>query len=276
MKNQNITRLIALQTKINNSMNSVNKIKSLAKTAKLINFLAIKTNLSFLAKNVISARSQNQLVSETQLSIFKSFNHQLFFDYLSTIIKQFFLSISCIISKPRFELSNQHLLIKIVYFNYNNKALVFNNDLIRQIKMLICVLSRLLNRKIIFQLTAINKPNLDCLILAKTISIITDIFGKNFTNITNRIINYSNFVDQISAISERRTNFTNIDALTGINFRLAGRLTRQTIIPKITVKTLQTGSLSRKNTNCVTSAKIIANNRKGTFCYTITFGHRFY
>ena len=53
MENQNITRLIALQTKINNSMNSVNKIKSLAKTAKLINFLAIKTNLSFLAKNVI-------------------------------------------------------------------------------------------------------------------------------------------------------------------------------------------------------------------------------
>ena len=81
---------------------------------------------------------------------------------------------------------------------------------------------------------------------------------------------------KISALSERRTNFTNIDALTGINFRLAGRLTRQTIIPKITVKTLQTGSLSRKNTNCVTSAKIIANNRKGTFCYTITFGHRFY
>ena len=276
MKNQNITRLIALQTKINNSMNSslrANKINSIAKTAKFINFLAIKTNLSFLAKNVISAQSQNQLVSETQLSIFKSFNHQLFFDYLSTIIKQFFLSISCIISKPRFELSNQHLLIKIVYFNYNNKALVFNNDLIRQIKMLICVLSRLLNRKIIFQLTAINKPNLDCLILAKTISIITDIFGKNFTNITNRIINYSNFV---APIALRRTNFTNIDALTGINFRLAGRLTRQTIIPKITVKTLQTGSLSRKNTNCVTSAKIIANNRKGTFCYTITFGHRFY
>ena len=90
-------------------------------------------------------------------------------------------------------------------------------------------------------------------------------FGKNFTNITNRIITNSNF-----------SYFRNIDALTGINFRLAGRLTRQTIIPKITVKTLQTGSLSRKNTNCVTSAKIIANNRKGTFCYTITFGHRFY
>ena len=123
MKNQNITRLIALQTKINNSMNSslpfgsANKINSIAKTAKFINFLAIKTNLSFLAKNVISTQSQNQLVSETQLSLFKNFNHQLFFDYLSTIIKQFFLSISCIISKPRFELSNQHLLIKIVYFN---------------------------------------------------------------------------------------------------------------------------------------------------------------
>ena len=64
--------------------------------------------------------------------------------------------------------------------------------------------------------------------------------------------------------------------LTGINFRLAGRLTRQSIIPRFTVKTIQTGSLSRKSTNSVTSAKVIANNRKGTFCYTITFGHRFY
>ena len=122
-----------------------------------------------------------------------------------------------------------------------------------------------MNRNIIFELTAINKPNLDCTILAKTISIITDIFGKNFTNITNRIITNSNF-----------SYFRNIDALTGINFRLAGRLTRQSIIPRFTVKTIQTGSLSRKSTNSVTSAKVIANNRKGTFCYTITFGHRFY
>ena len=278
MQIQKIIQLIALQKQliINNSKISSNNClhspqidTTEEKIAKLTNILELQTYLFNLAKQIF--KNNNPLVRETQLSQIKTINHQLLFDYLTILIKHFFLTIRCFISKPRFELTNKSLLIKLVYFNYNRSALVLNNSILRQIKIFIFVLSRLLNRNIIFELTAINKPNLDCTILAKTISIITDKFGYSFRYITNNIINNSNIVNLFDSV-----NALFLNQLTGINFRLAGRLTRQPIIPRFTVKTIQTGSLSRNATNSVTSAKVFANNRKGTFCYTITFGHRFY
>ena len=63
---------------------------------------------------------------------------------------------------------------------------------------------------------------------------------------------------------------------TGINVRLAGRLSRQSIIPRKTVKTIQKGSLARRHTDFLTISKYTAKNRRGIFCYTITIGHKYY
>ena len=68
----------------------------------------------------------------------------------------------------------------------------------------------------------------------------------------------------------------NIAVLTGMHFKLAGRLARDKIIPRRTVKTLQFGNLSRNCNNFDTLAKFTAKNRKGVFCYTLTMGHKFY
>ena len=63
---------------------------------------------------------------------------------------------------------------------------------------------------------------------------------------------------------------------TGINIRLAGRLSRQSIIPRKTVKIIQRGSLARRYSDFLTISKYTAKKRRGIFCYTITIGHKYY
>ena len=67
-----------------------------------------------------------------------------------------------------------------------------------------------------------------------------------------------------------------ISNMTGINIKLAGRLSRQTIIPRKTVKIIQKGSLTRRHSDLLTISKYIAKNRRGIYCYTITMGHKCY
>ena len=130
MQLQKFMQIIALQKQLitNNSKissnaegNQINNLSRLSipnkNTSRFTNFLELQRYLFNLAKQIF--KNNNPLVRETQLSQIKTINHQLLFDYLTILIKHFFLTIRCFISKPRFELTNKSLLIKLVYFNYN-------------------------------------------------------------------------------------------------------------------------------------------------------------
>lgn len=296
MKINNLNRLSQIQNqqhqlivnKTSDVASCVAGVNSIRQTAKLNCLLEINSNLFNQAKN--SFNINNILTSfaassRHQFSFVYNNNNQLLFDYLSFIIINFFLTIKCLISQPKFELTTKHLIIKFFYFNYFSSSAAssytkqfLNNYNIEQIRILIKILSKLLNRNIIIEMTSIQSPNLESTILAKTISIISDKFGSNFRNITNRIVNNSNLISSNILVPNFNNNnmIKKIAGLTGINFKLAGRLTRQTIIPRITVKNYQVGSLARKNTHFLTTSKFVAKNRKGIFCYTLTIGHRFY
>jgi len=64
--------------------------------------------------------------------------------------------------------------------------------------------------------------------------------------------------------------------LSGIKIKLAGRLLTQRVIPRLTVKTIQRGTLARGKSNFVNSARFTNKNRRGAYSITVTMGHVFF
>jgi hypothetical protein len=61
--------------------------------------------------------------------------------------------------------------------------------------------------------------------------------------------------------------------LMGIKVRIAGRLARQRVVPKRTVKTLYKGAISKSNSNFVDSATYTGKNKKGAFSIRVWLSH---
>jgi Mitochondrial ribosomal protein (VAR1) len=61
--------------------------------------------------------------------------------------------------------------------------------------------------------------------------------------------------------------------LTGIKVRIAGRLARQRVVPKRTVKTTYKGAISKSNNNLVDSATYTDKNKKGAFSIRVWLSH---
>ena len=157
-----------------------------------------------------------------------------------------------------------------------------------------------MNTSVVLDLVELKAYRLEGNILANSIGILTDKLGKNFRRTVTRIFKKSRIMNPLKNLSSP-TSASDATAtqklhnnmlpilspnvekgnkaiafFTGINVRLAGRLSRQSIIPRKTVKTIQKGSLARRHTDFVTISKYTAKNRRGIFCYTITIGHKYY
>nr|YP_009690452.1 ribosomal protein S3 [Schizopora paradoxa]QEG57232.1 ribosomal protein S3 [Schizopora paradoxa] len=63
--------------------------------------------------------------------------------------------------------------------------------------------------------------------------------------------------------------------LSGINIKLAGRTFRQRVVPRMTVKRIQKGSLTNVNVQYIDRARFTGKTRRGAFSFTITLGHVF-
>ena len=63
--------------------------------------------------------------------------------------------------------------------------------------------------------------------------------------------------------------------LSGVNIKLAGRTFRQRVIPRMTVKRSQKGSLSNINVQFIDRARFTGKTRRGSFSFTVTLGHVF-
>lgn len=63
--------------------------------------------------------------------------------------------------------------------------------------------------------------------------------------------------------------------LSGINVKLAGRTFRQRVVPRMTVKRSQKGSLSNVNVQFIDRARFTGKTRRGSFSFTVTLGHVF-
>lgn len=64
-----------------------------------------------------------------------------------------------------------------------------------------------------------------------------------------------------------------VSQLTGIKIRIAGRLARQRIVPKRTVKTAYKGGISKSQVNFVNSSTYTSKNRRGAFSVRVWLSH---
>nr|BBG67081.1 ribosomal protein S3 [Stropharia rugosoannulata] len=140
---------------------------------------------------------------------------------------------------------------------------------------LICkILSKKFNKSVELQLIRLHNPNHDSNILINLISLNIRNKRKNARNAINKI--YAK--NQIKIINDPSLNPINFipSYLSGINIKIAGRLMREPIIPRITTKTFERGASSTGKVNYLDVATITKKNRKGAYTITIKSGQNFF
>ena len=210
---------------------------------------------------------------------FNKNNKQKHLKNLYYILKNSFLTFYCIISKPILEITPNKIKIKLFYYNLKQRGAINTTKyLIKELNYLCINLSKLLKISVVFDLVELKGIQLEGNILANSIGIITDKIGRNFGFTANKFFSKTTIInpDKINYNKNKINGNNDIAYYTGINIKLAGRLSRQSIIPRKTVKINQKGSLARQYTDFLTVSKYTAKNRKGIFCYTVTIGHKFY
>ena len=246
------------------------------RTSKFKKQLELRKYLKSLYKFKLDLAFYRQ---ETFVYNFNKNNKQNYLKNLYYILKNSFLTFYCIISKPILEITPNKIKIKLFYYNLKQRGAINTTKyLIKELNYLCINLSKLLKISVVFDLVELKGIQLEGNILANSIGIITDKIGRNFGFTAKKIFSKTTIInpDKINYNKNKINGNNDIAYYTGINIKLAGRLSRQSIIPRKTVKTIQTGSLARRNTDFLTISKYTAKNRRGIFSYTITIGHKFY
>jgi hypothetical protein len=187
-----------------------------------------------------------------------------------TLLKSTFLSMSSLISKPIIVITPNKIVIQIFYylnkFN-NNKLLNIHNE---KLQFLCLNLSKIYKKPVELELDRLHYPYYDSNILANMIGLISNIvkfrfiIKKLFTiakiKKTNKFYNKSSIIPSY---------------LSGFKIKVAGRLLTQRVIPRLTVKTIQRGTLARGKAQFVDNARFSNKNKRGSFSITVTMGHIF-
>jgi len=187
--------------------------------------------------------------------------------------------------------------------NHNSKKLKQSFTLLEKEKMktVVVLLSRYLGTNVELDIVRIRYPYYDSNILAQFIGIngkflsfarIKKVLFKNAI-IKNKVIpevNKSAFAlvsGQNAALETKNSDLTSsttlnpsikelrpsASILTGIKFRVSGRLAKQRVVPKRTVRKAYKGGVSVSKLNLVTSSTYTGKNKKGAFSIRVWLGH---
>ena len=74
---------------------------------------------------------------------------------------------------------------------------------------------------------------------------------------------------------ENKNNYSFPSYLTGMSIKLGGRTFKQRIVPRMTQKRIQKGTLNKKNVLFLDRARFISKTKKGTYNFTVKMGHAF-
>jgi hypothetical protein len=187
-----------------------------------------------------------------------------------TLLESTFLSMSCLISKPIIVITPNKVVIQLFYYlnKYYYNKLLNNND---KLQSLCLILSQIYKKPVELELDRLHYPYYDSNILSNMIGLISNIvklrfiIKKLFT--IAKIKKTNNFINKYSIIPSY---------LSGFKIRVAGRLLTQRVIPRLTVKTIQRGTLARGKAQFVNSARFTNKNKRGSFSITVTTGHVFF
>jgi hypothetical protein len=198
------------------------------------------------------------------------------------ILESSFFSMSSLISKPFIVITPNKVIIQLffyinkLYFNSISKStfLSLNKN---KLQILCLYLSKIYKKPVELELDRLYYPYFDSHILVNMLGLISNIVKFRF--IIRKLFNLAKIKNTYNLNRKNRSSIIP-SFLAGIKIRIAGRLLTQRVIPRLTVKTVQRGTLARGKTIplglFVNAARFTNKNKRGAFSITVTTGHIFY
>jgi hypothetical protein len=248
-----------INTNINNNNQEVKKEININKYIKSISKYNSET---VKYQNIVYQFNQNNKgIQNSSVGINKN---------VFTLLESTFLSMSSLISKPIIVITPNKVVIQLFYYLnkvYSNK-LLNNND---KLQSLCLNLSKIYKKQVELELDRLHYPYYDSNILSNMIGLISNIVKLRF------IIKKLFTIAKIKKSNKIINKYSIIPSyLSGFKIRVAGRLLTQRVVPRLTVKTIQRGTLARGKAHFVDSATFSNKNKRGSFSITVTMGHIFF
>ena len=206
----------------------------------------------------------------------KTLNSKILNNNVSKILEYSFFEMSSVISRPYFYVTPKNVIINLFYFVINkelsNKK--FLNINLEKLEGLSTKLSKFFKKPIKLDLTQIYSISNNSKILALILGKLGLKRKNSFTRIIGRLLKHQSKKIFFRKNQNQISRFSTI--LTGVNIKLGGRLMRGKIVPRRTVKKIQYGSLARSKSNYVTTARLTQKNKRGSFSFTVSIGHKFF
>ena len=206
----------------------------------------------------------------------KTLNSKILNNNVSKILEYSFFEMSSVISRPYFYVTPKNVIINLFYFVINkelsNKK--FLNINLEKLEGLSAKLSKFFKKPIKLDLTQIYSISNNSQILAHILGKLGLKRKNSFTRIIGRFLKHQSKKIFFRKNQNQISRFSTI--LTGVNINLGGRLMRGKIVPRRTVKKIQYGSLARSKSNYVTTARLTQKNKRGSFSFTVSIGHKFF
>ena len=185
------------------------------------------------------------------------------------------------LKKSIFRLKNKTILpIKINNTAYSldklnlfkfNIAKVYEN----KFKLLTDILSTKFNKAVELNLIRLHHPYHDSNILVNSLDLNLKNKKKNVRIAIQKIFN-RNAVKNLNKVNLINTDNLVPAFMSGINIKIAGRLMREPIIPRITTKTFDNGAKSPGKVNFLDSAIKTRKNKKGAYTIKISSGQNLF
>ena len=244
-------------------------------------------NPSGLARGATQTLIQKYLKSFTTLDIELAQNQNTLYEYypktlnlkilntgLHKILEYSFFEMSSVISTPYVYVTPKNVIINLFYFVLDRKGSKKNFLKVNLLKLegLSTKLSKYFKKPIKLELTQLYSVSNNSKILVNILGKLGLLRRNSFTRIIGRYLKH-----QSKKIFFRNNHNTSSSTLlTGINIKLGGRLMRGKIVPRRTVKNIQYGSLARSKSNYITTARLTQKNKRGSFSFTVSMGHKFF
>nr|WVH38200.1 ribosomal protein S3 [Trametes cingulata] len=227
---------------------------------------------SFTTLDIELAQNKNTLYEFDP----KTLNTKILSNNIYKILEYSFFEMSSIISRPNFYVTPKNVVINLFYLVVNKK-LIKKNFLelnLNKLQGLSLKLSKFFKKPVQLDLTQLYSVSNNTQILVYILGKLGLSRRNSFSRIISRFLKYQS--NKIIFRNNQKKYSKLATILTGVNIKLGGRLMRGKIVPRRTVKKIQHGSLARSKANYITTARLTQKNKRGSFSFTVSIGHKFF
>ena len=223
-------------------------------------------------------------------------------DDIFLLLTYFFKNYACLISKPRWIVSPNKIVIQLFFFS---PLLLFLGDKFKKIRRgrftlrfrsknkyiwkvykvrkfivpydkvvsLAYLLAQILGKEVHFDLVPLRYPYHDAYILAQFISL--DAKRNKFYHLIRKLFQRVKIFKKLDDLERANICYQTVPAkLTGMKVRIAGRLATQRLVPKATVKSAYKGSLVKSKDSFLDEASFTSKNKLGAYTVKVWLSHK--